>query len=111
MNGLSHTERKIIRAILDDAAARDLLISVNDGEEWTVTASDNLRLVSGAIGTTDATTLRFRKAALGADGKPETVGSVFLVHGNDCDVIADHSDNPAMADLLARASLLAEVLQ
>lgn len=111
MNGLSHAERKIIGAVIDDALARDLLISVFDGEEWTVTASENRHAVAMSIGTTDTTTLRFRKAGLGADGKPEVVGSVFLVHGNDCDVISDHSDNPAMAELLMRASLLGEALQ
>jgi hypothetical protein len=111
MNGLSHPERKIIRTILDDAAARDLLVSVYDGEEWALTASDNMLSVAREIGNTCTTTLRFRKAALGADGKPEVVGSVFLVHGNDCDVISDYSDNPAMSELLMRATLLAEALQ
>lgn len=39
-----------------------------------------------------------------------SVGSVFLVHGNGCDVIGDYSDNPATAGLLAPALAVADRL-
>lgn len=69
-----------------------------------MTASDSRPAMEVAIGTTGADTLCFRKPGLGADGKPQTVGSVFLVYGNGGDLIADHSDNPETMALVAAAN-------
>lgn len=103
VNVLSPIERKIIRSLLDAAAARGLLVSVYDGEEWTLTASDSRPAIEAAMGTTESDTLRFRKPGLGADGKPESIGSVVLVYGNEDDLISDYSDNPETQALVASA--------
>lgn len=109
MQYLPHDERQIIDAILDAALSRGLVVSVYDGEEWALTGSDSRPAIVREVGATDCTTLRFRDPArLDERGKPASVGSVFLVHGNGCDVIADYSDSPAMAALLAPALAVAE---
>jgi hypothetical protein len=101
MEHLSQTEKTIISAILADAISAGYTISVYDGEEWAVKLATSVEAAAREIGATDCTTLRFRKHG-------ESVGQVFLVHGNDCDVIADHTDNAAMESLLARANQIAE---
>lgn len=112
MKDLSICERKIIGALLVDAIEQGLLISVYDGEVWTVKVSASLREIRDAIGTTDMTVLRFRKPAMGGDTdkSPKSVGSVVLIHGNECDVISDYTDNEQMAALLKRASAIADNL-
>jgi hypothetical protein len=109
LQALPHDERQIITALLDAADAAGLRVSVYDGEEWAVVSSDNRALLSLNIGTTDATTLRFRDPKRrDADGNLLTIGSVFLVHGNGRDVIADHSDNAETEALVAPAMALAD---
>lgn len=109
LQSLLHDERAIIGALLDDAFSRGYLVSVYDGEEWALTASDSRPAVEANVGATDATTLRFRDPArLDQFGKAETVGRVFLVHGNGCDVIADYSDNAETAALLVSALAVAD---
>lgn len=106
---LPSDERAIISAVLDAALSRGLRVSVCDGEEWQLTGSDSLPAISSCVGLTDATTLRFRDPSrFDARGKPAAVGSVFLVHGNGRDVMADWSDNSGMAALLAPALALAD---
>lgn len=110
LSALLSDERQIITAILDAAALSDFLVSVYDGEEWALTASDSRPAIAAVVGATDCTTLRFRRRRLGVDGRPSSVGSVFLVHGNGCDVIADYSDNAETARLLEPALALADRL-
>ena len=86
LSALLSDERQIIDAILDAASLSDFLVSVYDGEEWALTVSDSRPAIAAVVGATDCTTLRFRRRRLGADGRPSSVGSVFLVHGNGCDV-------------------------
>lgn len=100
MQHVSTIEKKIIRALLDDAASAGYVVSVFDGEEWTLKMSSDRKAIEDSIGTTDETVLRFR----GAD--KSLIGSVWLVHGNDEDVISDLSDNEATNALVARASRL-----
>lgn len=109
MIDLAHDERAIIAALLDDAAAAGYLVSVYDGEEWAVKPTHDQTPVRLHIGATDETTLRFRDPAkLNDRGVADVVGSVLLIHGNGCHVIADHSDNAATAALVRRASIVAE---
>ncbi|MDP2047578.1 MAG: hypothetical protein Q8K33_01610 [Cypionkella sp.] len=101
------TEVQIIDAIIASALREGLVISVYDGEEWTVKCSADREAITAAIGTTDETRLALRRPV---DGKFEIIGGVFLVHGNDgYDVIADHTDTPAMAAILADANMIADV--
>lgn len=113
MNDLPKNERDVIGAVLDEAAARGLLVAVHDGEEWACgPVAAPYGDARAAVGATDETRLRFRDpAALDADGKPGRVGDLWLVHGNGADVLADWSDNPAMAALVAPALTVADLFQ
>ncbi len=99
---LDKTERRIISTILREAL-HDCDVSVHDGEEWAVRHSTNLAEITREIAATDCTTLRFYR-------KDAPVGSVLLVHGNGCDVIADYTASEAMETLLAAAIRTAERL-
>lgn len=110
MEHLPSDERRVIAAVLDEAARLGLRVSVWDGEEWVLKASDNFAAVRREIGASDTTTLRFRAASIGTDGRRASVGSVFLVHGNGADVLADWSDNSATAALLAPALTVASAV-
>lgn len=112
LSQLPYDERLIIQQIIRSALDRGLLVSVFDGEEWPLILSSNEAAIAAEIGATDETALRFRDPKrLNENGKPDTVGTVYLVHGNGgCDVISDHTDSPEMAALLSVASALAERL-
>jgi len=100
---LPRIDRDIICAVIDDALAAGHVISVNDGEEWTVRKSADRAEVIAALVTTDADTLSIR------DAEGVRVASVYLVYGNEPGVvICDHTDTPAANALLARANALAE---
>jgi hypothetical protein len=67
------------------------MVSINDGEEWTVTLSTDRKEILPALATTGEDIIRLYK-----DG--ERAGSIWLVYGNAEDgseLIADHSDNDA----------------
>lgn len=106
---VTYPERQIIDMILTEALARNLLVSVYDGEDWAVMPTDDRAHIEREIAATDTTTLKFRRSQRGADGKYEVLGSVFLVHGNGSDVIADYTDTERMRAILDRALKLAEV--
>lgn len=100
MGYLSAIEARIIRRILKEASAKGYLVSVSDGDEWTVQRTDHMGEAFAAIGTTDSTTLLFR-TKVGPTGTAERVGQIYLVHGNDEDVIADCTDVPEILHLCA----------
>ncbi|CAH2399605.1 hypothetical protein [Mesorhizobium escarrei] len=91
---MNRTEQRIVGAIIRKALKVGYLVSVYDGEEWALVKSTNYEAITAEVAATDATTLRFRLS--GGD----SVGTVFLVHGNDEDVVCDHSDNEAMTFLV-----------
>lgn len=91
------TEKRIITAILRRALKADYLVSVYDGEEWALKFSSDFEAITAEVHATDTTTLVFRDANNADKAK---VGSVWLVHGNEDDVIANHSDNEAMEALV-----------
>lgn len=67
------------------------LISVCDGEEWTVKRSRDRAVILAALATTDQDAIRVRDGATGASR-----GSFDLIWGNADDgseLIADHTDN------------------
>jgi len=104
MKHLQFDEAKICGSVVDEALRRGLLVSVYDGEEWTLKASANRDAISEVVGITCETVLVFRDPAKLDHGQPSRVGKVFLVHGNGCDVISDYTDNSEMAAILAPAS-------
>jgi hypothetical protein len=83
--------RKIVAAAL----AKGWVVSVNDGEEWTVKKSSNKTEILDALCSTGMDTLRFRDAA----GQP--VGSMLLVWGNDpkgSELVSDSSTDGGSFD-------------
>lgn len=98
MQHVSHIERQIIAEILGSADDRALSVSVFDSEEWVLKKTRDFKAVRSVIGATEETTLRFR------DHAGEVVGSVYLLHGNDIDVVGDYTDSPAMVALMASAN-------
>ena len=79
-------ERKVCKALVKEGLSRGYSASVNDGEEWTVKGSTNVREIMLALASTDGDTLRFRR------GDGIKVADFYLVYGNDgYDVICDYS--------------------
>jgi len=84
--GEARAARKLVKALL----ARELSVSVNDGEEWTVHRSRNYREIVDALATTGIDYVR------GYAPTGDSMGTFMLVYGNDEDgseLIADHTDN------------------
>jgi len=85
--GEARTARKLVKAALDAG----YLISVNDGEEWTVKRSSSHSAVVDALATTGQDRLLLRRPI-----SNDVVGSFWLIYGNDPsgeELISDHSDN------------------
>ena len=85
--GEARTARKLIRAAL----AEGWTVSVNDGEETTVSRSSREREILDAMATTGEDIITIHLPARGKSG-----GSFYLVYGNDEtgeELIADHTDN------------------
>lgn len=79
--------KRLVRVILE----RGYMVSINDGEDWTVNLSTDRNEILSALGTTGEDIIRLYK-----DG--ERAGSIWLVFGNADDgseLIADHTDNDA----------------
>ena len=91
----TYHEARIARKIVKDALANGWTVSVNDGEEWTVKSSTDSRAILEALCTTGCDVLRLH------DASGEAIGNIWLVWGNDEDLISDHSDSEAMADFMA----------
>ncbi len=79
-------ERSIINRLIANGLANGYLISVNDGEVWTLRDSTKAGAIKAEIGHTDDCSLAFRKK----DGKFATF---YLVHGNQEDLISDCTEN------------------
>lgn len=82
MNTLA-IERKIVQRLVNRLIAAGYKVSVDDGEEITVRASQNTKTIMDALFTVDEEWL--------VTHHPEHGNSfVLLVHGNGEDVIADY---------------------
>jgi len=101
---MDDTEAKIVSAIIASAFALDYVVSIYDGEEWSLKRSGDEDCVTAEIAATDMTIMSFR------DSDGARIGQVLLVHGNGTDLVSDHTDCPEMVDLLADAETLAEAL-
>ena len=78
-------EREIIDRIVKKVLADGHLISVYDGEAFAVRKSTDYEAITHAIAQTDFTSLNIR------DASGQFLGSMSFVHGNDEDVIHDHT--------------------
>jgi hypothetical protein len=105
IDGASPHEDAIVKRLVKDTLAAGYVISVNDGEEFTVKRSADETEILTALHTTDEDYLHIRKP-----GEKSRVGWVRLIWGNDADVISDYTDNPRIISLLEGANALAEKL-
>jgi hypothetical protein len=88
-------EKTAAMRVIGRALAKGYLISVCDGEEYTVKRSTNRNAIRAALCSTDADTILVRKS----DG--EKVGVIWLVWGNSPEeVVADHTDNEAIREIV-----------
>lgn len=90
---ISETERQIIGRILNRALTRGYEITVNDGEAVTISRSTDLGALRTAIGHTEETYLHIY-----IEGRP--CGWIWLVHGNEEDVVTDLTDTPLLHELI-----------
>lgn len=94
-------ERSIAIKLVREILATGGTISVNDGEEWTVKKSKSVQQVLDALASTGEDVIRWR------DVNGETVGSFYLIWGNEEDgscLISDHTDNDQCAAITAKMS-------
>lgn len=94
-------EEQIIERLVTRALADGYTISVNDGEEWTVSRSTDQHTIMHALATTGEDILFFYM-------NDKYVGMVQLVYNGDETVICDHSDNEAINALVEYADQVSE---
>lgn len=104
---LDRCERAVVGQLVADILAAGLDIGIFDGEEISLHRSREAGAIAAAIAATDETTLVIRDARARDNGRLGLVGSVYLVHGEGADVIADYTDWPGMEPLVAPAMALA----
>lgn len=93
------SEAAIVQSLVVQALAAGYLLTVFDGEEFTVRKSDDQTTILAALYTTEADLLIAYR-----DGK--RAGSVWLVWGNGQDVISDYSYNQETVSGCAWAALI-----
>lgn len=91
------TERGIVTRLLRAALANGYTVSVYDGEEWTLRNSKRIVQIMAALATTGEDVLQFR------DSEGFSIGKVWLIWGNDEDLISDHSDSDTISSLVRHA--------
>jgi hypothetical protein len=92
----NNIEKQIAERIVDRALAAGYTVCVFDGEEWPLQRSSNRPDIIAAMYSSDSDTLRFCLPESGW-----RVGSIMLVYGNGPDVVSDHTDLPAINELVA----------
>lgn len=91
-------ERRVIRRLVTEAIAKDLNVSVNNGEDWEIQHTTSVKDVMDNIMTTDEDYIRV------CDAGKAIVATFRLIYGNSPgEVIADHSTNPLAYELYERA--------
>lgn len=96
-------ERLVAERIVDDALKAGYKISVRDGEAFTLKRSGDKSAIIEALCTTDEDYLYFS-----LDG--QNIGWVWMVWGNEGDVISDYVSDPRIEALLKGAEKLADTL-
>lgn len=86
---MTATEARIVNQLLSHAFSLGYVVSVNDGEDWVVKTSNHRELIINALASTDCDMLAFRE---GPDST-KVIGKVWLIWGNDEDLISDNTDN------------------
>lgn len=102
-NHKNEIERQIIVLLVEDLLEAGYEISVNDGEETTLTCSTDEVAIFAAMSSTDEDRL-----LLSTGGRVEGwVAWIRLIYGNGADVISDNTTNIPEA-VFERANELAE---
>jgi hypothetical protein len=89
-------EARAARRLVNNILAAGCAVSVNDGEEWTVTRSTDRDTILAALCTTEMDILGIYR-----DGA--SVGRISLIYGNDHDgseLVADHTASPEIEAML-----------
>jgi hypothetical protein len=84
---LWNDEAQIINRIITEVLNRKCVISVHNGEEWSVKKSSDRKAIQKEVAATDITQFRVR------DAEGQYAGWFMLIHGNRTDVLSDYSDN------------------
>ena len=93
------TEKTVAKKFVQKCIASGFVVSVNDGECWTVKKSDNLAAILAALESTGEDILRIRDKEAGI-----VIGTAVLIWGNAPDgseLIADYTANLPMMTLAA----------
>lgn len=99
-------ERKVFKKVVESALRLGYIVSLYDGEEYTVKRSSDKAAILAAGQTTDMDRLYFRVAATG-----EQVGYVMFIYGNQAsEVMADWVDNEQVEAILTDAIAYTEKL-
>ena len=99
-------ERKVARRLIKAALAAGYALSVDDGEEITVSRASKLKTIEDALCTTGEDTLRLHAADPSKTVGWHNAGSFTLIWGNADDgseLIADYTDNGVCDELWALA--------
>lgn len=99
-------ERKVARRLIKAALAAGYALSVDDGEEITVSRASKLKTIEDALCTTGEDTLQLYAADPSKTVGWHGAGRFYLVWGNADDgseLIADHTDNALCNRLWAQA--------
>lgn len=94
MTAENDIERQIAEKLVRAAISSGFLITVDDGGALPIKRSSNAELILAAMFSSDGDTLIIRKP----DG--DRVGCIALIYGNGADVIADHTDNAVIGELV-----------
>ena len=97
MENATRIERRIATRLIDTILGDDLNISVQDGEETTVSRSKDKAAIIAALASTDFDRLTVWSGA-------EKVGCIWLVWGNEDDLISDSTDDDYIEELIRRAA-------
>lgn len=99
-------ERKVARRLIKAALAAGYALSVDDGEEITVSRASKLKTIEDALCTTGEDTLQLYAADPSKTVGWHGAGRFYLVWGNADDgseLIADYTDNGVCNELWALA--------
>lgn len=92
-------ERTIAAKLLDLGLAKGYSVSVYDGEEWTLNKSKDRAAIIEAMATTDDDRLAFFDGESGL-----RIGWVWLIYGNEEDLISDYTDSETMDALVSEVN-------
>ena len=94
------TEARIIKRVAERAVGFGWAVAVNDGEEGLVSRTLVLDDIFNGVGHTEETHFHLWHDASALDLGWSKVGWIWFVHGNEEDVVTDHSDNERIEELM-----------